>query len=151
MTRLTRLQRRRAKPTGWIYADGGRAASGRRGYAGDCAVRALAIVMQRDYDDIYHELASLNQATGRPRSARDGTPIAVLRAYLDAVGWQWTPTMSIGSGTRVHLCADELPSGRIIARVTRHVCAVIDGVVHDIADPSRGGTRCVYGYWSPGG
>jgi hypothetical protein len=24
---------------------------------------------------------------------------------------------------------------------------VIDGVIHDTFDPSRGGTRCVYGYW----
>jgi hypothetical protein len=24
---------------------------------------------------------------------------------------------------------------------------VIDGVIHDTHDCSRGGTRCVYGYW----
>ncbi len=133
--------------SGWAYNDGGRAVSGRKGDAGDCAVRAVAIATERDYGLVYDELAALNHATGRPRSARDGTPIKILRAYLDSLGWEWTPTMTIGSGTQVHLRADELPAGRIIARVTRHVCAVVDGVVHDIHDPRRGGTRCVYGYW----
>ncbi len=29
----------------------------------------------------------------------------------------------------------------------RHYTAVIDGVINDTHDPSREGTRCVYGYW----
>ncbi len=56
--------------------------------------------------------------------------------------------MKIGQGCTVHLRADELPGGRLIVRVSRHMCAVIDGVIHDTHDPSRAGTRCVYGYWS---
>jgi hypothetical protein len=58
--------------------------------------------------------------------------------------------MHIGSGCRVHLRADELPPGRLIVEVSRHVVAVIDGVIHDLADPSRGGRRCVYGYFTRG-
>jgi hypothetical protein len=27
---------------------------------------------------------------------------------------------------------------------------VIDGVIHDLYDPSRDGTRCVYGYYQKG-
>ena len=57
--------------------------------------------------------------------------------------------MAIGSGCTVHLRADELPPGRLIVGVSRHTTAVINGVVHDTHDPTRGGTRCVYGYWSP--
>ena len=63
-------------------------------------------------------------------------------------GWKWTPTMGIGTGCRVHLRPEELPGGRIIVSLSKHWCAVIDGVPHDTHDPSRGGTRCVYGYWS---
>ena len=70
------------------------------------------------------------------------------RPYLQSLGWKWTPTMQIGSGCKVHLCADELPPGRLIVSVSRHLVAVIDGVVHDIYEDARGGTRCVYGYWS---
>ena len=56
--------------------------------------------------------------------------------------------MAIGSGCKVHLRADELPSGRLIVSVSKHLTAVIDGVIHDNHDPSRDGTRCVYGYFS---
>ena len=55
--------------------------------------------------------------------------------------------MFVGSGCQVHLREDELPSGRLIVSLSKHSCAVIDGVIHDLDDPSRDGTRCVYGYW----
>jgi hypothetical protein len=55
--------------------------------------------------------------------------------------------MQIGSGCNTHLKADELPSGRLVCNVSRHAVAVIDGVIHDTHDCSRGGKRCVYGYW----
>jgi hypothetical protein len=57
--------------------------------------------------------------------------------------------MSIGSGCTMHVREDELPlvHDRLIVRVTKHLFAVIDGVIHDTSDPSRGGTRCVYGYY----
>jgi len=48
----------------------------------------------------------------------------------------------------VHLCDEELPSGNLVLRLSRHYCAMRDGVVHDTYDPSRDGTRAVYGYWS---
>ena len=66
---------------------------------------------------------------------------------MESLGWQWTPTMRIGSGCKVHLRADELPAGRLVVSVSRHVVAVVDGVVHDTHDSTRGGSRCVYGYF----
>ncbi len=38
--------------------------------------------------------------------------------------------------------------GRLIVSVSKHMTAVIDGVIHDTHNPSRDGTRCVYGYWT---
>jgi hypothetical protein len=70
-----------------------------------------------------------------------------LSKVMEHLGWEWVPTMKIGTGCRVHLRADELPSGRLIAATSGHWCAVIDGTIHDTHDPSRGGKRCVYGYW----
>lgn len=32
-------------------------------------------------------------------------------------------------------------------RFEENVCAVVDGVIFDTHDPSRDGTRCVYGYF----
>jgi hypothetical protein len=58
--------------------------------------------------------------------------------------------MQIGSGCKVHLRDGELPTGRLVVFVSKHYTAVIDGVIHDTYDPSRAGTRCVYGYFSIG-
>lgn len=123
----------------FVHDDGGRAASGYRGDASDCVVPAFSILLGRDYR---------NKEIGRARSARDGVPMKVIHAFARDNGLRWTPTMSIGSGTIVHLRAGELPDVPLVARVTRHVCAVIDGTIRDTHDPSRDGTRAVYGYWS---
>lgn len=71
-----------------------------------------------------------------------------IRKYLASFGWKWTATMRVGSGCTVHLRDGELPQGRLIVSLSRHLVAVIDGVVHDTGDPCRGGMRCVYGYWA---
>jgi hypothetical protein len=134
--------------------DGGRAAAGFRGETGDCVCRAIAIAAELPYAEVY---VALNEAALRERprvgrrkrsSARTGIQIPTIRRYLTSIGWRWVPTMQIGSGCKVHLRANELPSGRLIVSVSRHVVAVIDGVVHDTHDPTREGMRCVYGYYT---
>lgn len=137
----------------FVIDDGGRAAAGFRGQTGDCVCRAIAIAAERPYAEVY---AALNGAADRERprrgkkrsSARTGVHKVTIRRYLTDLGWHWVPTMQIGSGCKVHLCGGELPSGRLIVSVSRHLVAVIDGVVHDTHDPSRDGTRCVYGYFT---
>lgn len=137
----------------YVYDDGGRAAAGFKGETGDCVCRAISIATGRPYAEIYRELnEACKKAKGkRKSSARTGISPEVTRAYMASIGWEWVPTMTIGSGCKVHLRDGELPDGRIIAKVTSHVVAVIDGVIHDNHDPSRGGTRCVYGYYREGG
>lgn len=78
----------------------------------------------------------------------------VYHDYIISLGFEWIPTMSIGSGCKVHLKENELPSGNLIVRLSRHLTAVIDGVINDIYDPnykvdSDGNpqARCVYGYF----
>ena len=132
----------------WVYDDGGRFAAGFKGEAADCVCRAIAIAAERPYSEVYAELAAANKASGGKRSARNRIPKKVTREYLTARGWVWVPTMKIGQGCTVHLTPDELPSGRIICSVSKHLCAVVDGVLHDTHDCSREGTRCVYGYFT---
>ncbi len=99
---------------------------------------------------MYDALADRRAATGESRSAREGlNRKKIYQPYLEDLGWWWKPTMRIGSGCTVHLRADELPSGTVICKVSKHLVAVIDGVIHDTHDPSRDGTRCVYGYFCP--
>jgi hypothetical protein len=144
----------------FVYDDGGRAAAGFKGKAGDCVCRAIAIATNKPYREVYsvmknalHNYASAHRDRVAKRipfqpTPRYGMPAAVYKPHLLAIGWKWIPTMHIGSGCRIHLRADELPAGRLIVSVSRHLVAVIDGVIHDIYDCSRDGTRCVYGYFS---
>jgi hypothetical protein len=135
------------------FNDGGRKAAGYRGKTGDCVVRSVAIATGLPYQQVYDLVNQLGagERTGKRKrgksSARTGVYKDTTRKLLESLGWQWTPTMQIGSGCTVHLRSDELPSGRLVVSVSKHLTAVIDGVVHDTHDPSRRGTRCVYGFW----
>src|ERR1051325_9164599 len=136
------------------FDDGGRSAAGYRGQTGDCVTRAIAIATGKPYQKVYDDINALirsKRQTKRIRgaSARTGTPKGIEREYLAALGWKWTPTMAIGSGCKVHLRPGEIPmTGKLIVNVSRHMLAVLDGVIHDTYDDQRDGTRCVYGYWS---
>lgn len=137
-----------------VYSDGGRKAAGFHSkYAEDCVTRAICLATGMDYREVYDsliELAKLERPRkGKSRSHpnRGGVYKPTINRFMAKIGWSWTPTMQIGSGCKVHLRADELPGGTIIVSLSQHVAAVIDGVLHDSHDSSRGGTRCVYGYW----
>lgn len=137
--------------------DGGRLAAGYRGFAGDCVTRAIAIVTGKPYQEIYDAIAhgvaterrtKSGGASGK-RTANSGvhTGRKWFNDYMKSLGFEWTPTMQIGSGCKVHLKENELPSGRLVVVVSRHLTAVVDGIIQDTHDPSREGKRCVYGYW----
>lgn len=156
------------RPLGFVRSDGGRAAAGYKGSAGDCAARAIALASAGTitYAEAY---GLINDAARRERgrlvrgrrgpdgrrtkvrkvsSASDGVwPETLHRVLVDGLGWTWTATMGIGTGCRVHMRADELPSGRLVVRVAKHYAAVVDGVLYDSFDSTRGGDACVYGYW----
>lgn len=135
------------------FDDGGRAEAGYRGKAGDCVVRAIAIATGRDYQEIYDLVngAAVHERTGKRKrgksDARTGVYKTSIKRVMKMLGWVWTPTMQIGSGCTVHLRAAELPAGRLVVSVSKHLTCVIDGVIYDTHDCSRRGTRCVYGYW----
>jgi hypothetical protein len=89
------------------------------------------------------------RVTGK-RSADNGVNVSRkwFKDYMTSLGFVWVPTMAIGQGTKVHLKNGELPArGRLVVQLSRHMCAVVNGVVHDTYNPDREGTRCVYGYW----
>ena len=133
----------------YIYNDGGRKTAGYQGSAGDCVIRAISIATSKPYQQVYDDLFAMNKNDSRigGKSPRNGkTSKKTIREYLEKIGWKWIPAMMIGSGCRMHL-NDELPMGRIIARVSKHLVAVIDHTIQDTHNPSRGGTRCVYGYY----
>jgi hypothetical protein len=144
----------------YVYDDGGREAAGYKGTTGDCVCRAVAIASGEDYKGVYRELAmgagtqrrsKVEKRKGKRSVASAAQGISVKRKwfqdYMRGLGFEWVPTMTIGSGCQVHLRDGELPMGRLVVSVSKHYVAVINGVIHDIYDPQRGEERCVYGYW----
>ena len=140
--------------------DGGRGAAGFKGGAGDCVVRSIAIAANLSYMLVYEDLREANARYAEKRndrlakrlnekgsSPRNGNHRNVFHDYILSHGFEWVPTMKVGAGCQVHLRPDELPVGILIVKVSKHLTAVIDGVIQDTHDPSRGGSRCVYGYY----
>lgn len=136
------------------YDDGGRSKYFKTENVGDCVCRAIAIGTGEDYKAVYDRLNQMSKTErtsmrkqGRS-SARNGVYKQTFHKLLEEMGWTWHPTMQIGSGCKVHMREDELPKGRVIVSLSKHLSCVIDGVIHDTYDCSRGETRCVYGYWT---
>ena len=162
--------------TQFNYNDGGRKDAGYKGSTGDCVCRAICIATGKPYKEVYEALANGNatQRKGKREGCKAGVKTAAIGIntkrkwfadYMTSLGFVWTPTMLIGQGCKVHLCADELPKGRLVVNVSKHFTAVIDGVINDIYNPQRGGgswikvengietrgttpERCVYGYYT---
>jgi hypothetical protein len=144
-----------------VINDGGRAAAGFKSSTGDCVARSIAIASGRPYSEVYDALAHINAIMPKTKrrmvrgkhlgqvTASHGIYVQskLFKDYMVSLGFVWTPTMFIGSGCKVHLADGELPNGRLIVSLSKHYTAVVDGVIHDTHDSSRGGTRCVYGYW----
>jgi hypothetical protein len=167
--------------------DGGREAAGFKGKTGDCVCRAICIATGLPYTIVYDRLAEGNAAQRKTRRMKPNLKgvrtashgIYVKRKwfkdYMRELGFVWVPTMQIGSGCKVHLEDGTLPKGRLVVQVSRHLTAVINGVIHDTYDPQRNdswqfepdvgqplkanqgrnengvwtkiGGRCCYGYW----
>lgn len=138
-----------------IQCDGGRVLAGFKGVTGDCVVRSIAIAVNKPYQEVYDALNQIaqNERCGKNKkrisNARTGVYRYTFDKYLKSLGWTWHPTMFIGSGCKVHLKDGELPMGKwLIVLLSKHMCAVKNNFMFDLYDPSRNGTRCVYGYYS---
>ena len=135
------------------FDDGGRSAAGFTGRTGDCAVRSIAIVTGQSYQEVYDGINVLAEREGpcirnRPKSnAETGVRPDTMERYLHSAGYWFVPTKRKGRRCRVHLRNGELPDGRLAVLVSRHLTAVIDGVIHYTRDCGRDATRCVYGYF----
>jgi hypothetical protein len=147
-----------------VYSDGGRREAGFKGDASDCVCRAIANVTGSPYSEHYAGLNEFAKSErprkGKRRSAcRTGVHKSTIRKYMAHLGFDWTPTMQVGTGCSVHLVENELPSGALVVSLSKHLTCVINHVIYDTFDPQRatiaktdGQTRivhrCVYGYWA---
>ena len=117
---------------GYMYDDGGRAASGAKGSARDCVVRALAIVTNMDYADAYHAGAAVNRENGDGvKSARNGVPKQVTEILYKANGLR---RVALPRGSKPTFTAAHRTYGNCVVTTTKHVCALIDGNLRDTND-----------------
>ena len=139
----------------FIYSDGGRSNYFKAKNVGDCVTRAIANATGLNYKKVYSDLKVLAKnericKSNKTRSSvRDGVARKTIKKYLeDTLHLEWISTMGIGTGCKVHLNENELPKDKtIILSLSRHLTCVKNGILYDTYDCSRGGTRCVYGYW----
>ena len=111
------------------YNDGGRRAAGFSGYAGDCMVRAIAIVTGIAYLEVYE---FVNRMCGKPL-ARHGVANAICSKILRDLGARW-------------VAGHKLPErGKCILNMRGHLAAFIDGTLHDTHDSLE--RNKLYGYW----
>lgn len=141
----------------WQYDDGGREAAGYKGKTGDCVCRSIAIATGIPYQEVYDGLNGFAKSERRGKrkrgisNARTGVYKGTIKKYMESIGWVFEPIMGIGTGCTMHLRVGEFPDdGNYVVSCSKHYTAVIDGVIHDTHDPSRGGMRAVYGYWREG-
>lgn len=136
-----------------IYSTGGREKYFNAKVVGDCVCRAIANGTGMDYKEVYdliNSYASKEHITRHKKSkstARNGVYKDTIYRVMTDLGWEWMPTMYIGSGCKVHLNEKELPKGTLIVSLSKHLTCVKDGKLYDTYDCTRGGTRCVYGYY----
>ena len=127
----------------FIYDDGGRTMYFKAANVNDCVVRSIAIATGNDYKSVYNETKRL-----LGYSPRNGVYHHDVKKVMKHFGGEWVACMKVGKGCTAHLVENEIPMrSRIVCNLSKHVVAVINGVMHDTYDSSRNGTRCVYGYW----
>jgi hypothetical protein len=145
----------------WVYNDGGYKTSGFTAKEGNQVVIALAIATGQEYREVYHQIyrRQVEYVNGlrHGRIKKAGAAISdvgvwpeVSKGYLRDLGWTWTPTMTVGSGVTMHLSYEEVPDEPVlVCSVSRSLVTVFHGVVQATHDPSRAGSRAVYGFWVP--
>ena len=105
--------------------------------------RAFAIASGKDYKEVYDLIFKIVK-----ESPRNGVKLDICKKIAKQLGGVWHPLMGIGTGCKAHLRVNEVPMrGKIVCSVSKHLTAIIDGVINDTYDCGRDGDRCVYGYW----
>lgn len=115
----------------YVKDDGGRADAGYKGEAGDCVTRALAIVSGEPYRELYRELARAQQAVTGKRSARNGIKKKAYEAVFQGHG---LVKVKLPKGPRPTYAQAHERYGDCIVTTARHVCALVDGALHDTFD-----------------
>jgi hypothetical protein len=125
----------------FLYNDGGRVAFGSKN-KNDCAVRAMSVACGVGYAGS----RKLIQKACREGLAGNGTLSGGVyredfEAALKPLGWVWKKAPEF-TGRKAK--TSDMPEGWVIVRMAKHIAAVKDGQLQDVADCTH---KMVYGYW----
>ena len=131
--RLVRTQNKRevVMALTFKHCDGGKADAGLgTARSGDCLIRAIAIAEQQGYRKTKAELNELlhEMTGGLERSCNNGTPVPVSHKYLTDRGYKLTLTPN------TYLRDHNFKGRRVIASISRHSMAIVNGQVLDTWD-----------------
>ena len=132
----------------YLPSDGGRAASGRRGTAGDCVVRAAALLLGyrqgldlsdqttagwgEVYDSTYRTVAAANKAAGKSGSASNGTHRSIYQPlFLNDFGFV---KVSLPQGPRPTWREAHHLYGACVVSTAKHIACLAEGALLDIWD-----------------
>ena len=129
------------------YDDGGREAAGYRGRTGDCVVRAVVICTGEDYRAVYLTMAERMKsnsyaASGNAYATRERNRKAPHRKGQITARRVQDRVLEVYGFRKVRLPAGARPTfteahrryGDCIVGTTKHVAAVVDGVLRDTCD-----------------
>lgn len=129
----------------FVKTDGGREFSRRPKQKNDCSIRALAIALNRDYEEIENFLIPYGKEYNK--GLANDTLKDIMGKEVFEYRFNWIPFPAIKGKKRMgpaRFC-NEYPKGVYIANMPAHVCAIVDGVFYDL-HPQRP-DRCIYGVW----
>lgn len=116
---------------GYVFDDGGREEAGYKGSASDCVARAIAILTDTPYKQVYKHIADFNFNHGQSRSARNGVKVKDTPKLMTEFGLE---KVKLGRGTRPTYTEAYNTYGNCIVKTTKHVCALVDGNLCDTFD-----------------
>lgn len=129
---------------GYKYNDGGRAAAGYKGSTGDCLVRAIAIVTELPYKEVYKFVADTMGEYGFTRSgnaytARKGRKPGYRKVYgktvqdniLKRLGFV---KVKLPKGPRPSYTTAYETYGDCLVTTMKHISAIKDGHLQDTGD-----------------
>ncbi len=135
----------------WVYNSGGYEKD--KNQLPNCPyTRAISVATGMDYKDCYMLINKYIEEEGYDelyiQNCRQEIVKTVIKKILADLNIQNCWRSKFSQGCIIHLKKEELPLGTIIVQISKGLTTLIDGVIQDIYDPSRDGTRCVYSIWT---
>lgn len=105
-------------------------------HVNDCTVRAISLVTEKSWDQVFEELSDFAQ-----KEAITFSEIEFINEYLSNLYPRWCQDEKINT---LEDFLDMKLKGRYLVTMSGHITCVIDGICYDTFDPSNRYIWCIY-------